>query len=392
MRSLFLSPRARDLVLAVAVTTGALAQLALIHAEISVLEYTWIISTTLPLALRHRWPVMTGLGIQVAFVVGTPSSTVNQELLAQGVSVYLVATYVAALGAKTWLGSCACGMASLVLLGIQGALDTHYGTLGAVVANSIYVSLSWAVAAAVRTQVDCSQRSVTWAHSAVLASEEQARTAALHERARLARDLHDVLGHSISAMVLRARGGLHEHQVDPQRGLDALRDIETAGTRALADVRVLLELDLTHDQQQESGPAEIARTLRPRHPLPGLDELDELIEHTRRSGLAIEHVVLGVPTRVSDGVGLTVYRLVQESLTNVMRHSGAPQAQVVLTWADKYVTVSVVDHGPGNISMTGGGRGLIGITERVAMLGGELDSGPSPSGGFEVRARIPVSG
>lgn len=384
-----LNERTRDLALATALTAGALAQLALIHAAISVLEYSWIIATTLPLALRHRWPLLAGLGVQVAFVAGTPSSTVNQELLAQGVSVYLVATYVAALGAKTWWGSCACGMASLVLLGIQGVLDTQYGTTGAVLANSIYVSMSWAVAAAVRTQVDRSQRSVTWAQTTVLASEEQARTAALHERERLARELHDVLGHSISAMVLRARGGVHDHHVDPQRGLDALRDIEASGARALADVRTLLELDLTHDQHQEPEPRENLDS-HSRHPLPGLGDLDELIENTRRSGMAIEHGVHGVPRRVSDGLGLTVYRLVQEALTNTMRHSGSPEAQVMLTWADNYVTVSVADHGPANDSGTGGGRGLIGLGERVAVLGGELQSGPRPSGGFEVRARIPV--
>jgi len=381
--------RWRDGLLAVALAAGAAAQLALGPGRGMVAGYLWVALTTLPLALRHRAPVAVGLGVQLAFALGTPSVEVP-ELLAQGVSAFLVATYVAALGPRSWAGSAAVGGASLALVSLQGVLDTRYGTAGAVVANAVYVAMSWAVAAAVRLQVERSERSVRWAEDAVRTSQEHAQQAVLDERARLARELHDVLGHSISVMVLRARGGVHENAVDPAKGTEALRDIATVGSRALADVRVLLELD------QGAGPDAGDPDRLPvgsgqHHPLPGVDDIAELVASTRAAGLQVDLEVRGRPRPLSDGLGLTAYRVTQEALTNVLRHSRSPTALVVLTWGADELVVEVDDDGPGDPGPDSGGRGLIGMGDRIALVGGRLLAGARPDGGFRVRAHLPLA-
>jgi signal transduction histidine kinase len=280
-------------------------------------------------------------------------------------------------------------VASLGLLSLQGILDPRYDAPGAAVANVIYVAMTWAVAAAVRIQVERSQQSVAWAQTAVRTSEENARQAVLDERARLARELHDVLGHSISVMVLRARGGVHEHEVDTSKGAEALRDIEAVGCRALADVRILLELDNEAgpgDEQAASGSGPPQH-----HPLPGLDDITTLVAGARSAGLEVELQVRGEPRSLGDSLGLTAYRVTQESLTNVMRHSLSRVASVILTWTDSDLLVEVNDDGPADPAADSSRRGLIGMNDRVTLVGGSLVSGNRPDGGFTVSARIPLS-
>lgn len=387
MRSLALERHWRDALLAVVLAVGAAGQLAASSSRESVAGYIWIAATTLPLALRQRAPVAVGLGIQLAFALGTPYVDAP-DLLAQGMSAFLVATYVAALGARDWTGACACGMGSLALLSLQGVLDSQYEPLGAVIANCIYIAMTWAVAAAVRVQVERSRRSVAWAENAVRTSEENARRAVLDERARLARELHDVLGHSISVMVLRARGGVHELRVDPEKGLDALRDVEAVGSRALADVRLLLELDHGASDGADGYDHGLDEP-RERQPLPGIGDITALLESTRSVGLEVEIRVHGEPRPVSAILGLTAYRVTQESLTNVMRHSLARVAMVGLTWTDHHLLVEVSDDGP-SAPHPGSGRGLIGMSDRMVLVGGALQSGSRPDGGFTVSARLPV--
>lgn len=379
----------RDALLAAGLAAGAVAQLAAGSNSDDVLAYLWVASTTLPLAFRSRAPVACGLGIQLAFALGTPFFG-GMELLAQGISAFLVATYVAALGAPTWKTSAASGVASCALLTVQGALDSRFEAAGAIVANCIYVAMSWAVASAVRVHVERSARSQAVAEVALRDADENARQAVLEERARLARELHDVLGHSVSVIVLRARGGVHEHRVDPQRGLDALRDIERLGTRAMADVRVLLELDEGGEDRgfRPEAAGEPIEDHRPRAPLPGTADILALVERTRTTGLHVTLHEHGERRRLSDSRELAAYRVAQEGLTNVLRHSRSTSASVVLAWGHDELTVEVVDEGPGRPA-TPGGRGLIGMRERVALAGGALTAGPRADGGFCVRARIP---
>ncbi len=369
-----------DALLGTALAAGAVAQFAANSSGDVVPVYAWVLATTVPLVWRRRAPVVIGLSIQLVFALGTPFYQ-GPQLLAQGISAFLVATYVAALGPRTWLGSAVAGVASVTILCVQGSLDTRYGTAGAVIANCVYVAMSWAVAAAVRLQVDRSDSSATLAEDALRASDERARQAVDTERARLARELHDVLGHSISVMVLRARGGVHEHRLNPELGLEALRDVEAVGTRALADVRLLLELDSDEDPSNQPD----------RSPQPGVRDITDLVERTRRGGLDVRLQTHGTMQAVSASLGLTAYRVTQESLTNVMRHSAARSALVVVTWGPAELVVDIDDDGPASPTPSGG-HGLLGMRERVALLGGTLDAGGRPDGGFTVSARLPIMG
>lgn len=373
-------PAARDALL----LTGLLGCVAIQVALDPVPPETigWALLTLAPLAARSWSPMAAGLGCQLLFLLGTPvvvpEAGAEVDVLAQGVAAFLVATYVAARGPRTWQGSALVGLASAALVAAQGLLDPRYGAPGAALANVVYVALAWGVAAVVRTQVERSERSVA----------ERSERAVAAERERLARELHDVLGHSITVMVLRARGGVHEHRVDPDLGLAALREVEEVGTRALADVRLLLELD-----QAGAAPAPGAAPEGPGlRPQPGLDDIAGLVRRTGSTGLEVVLRSDGEPVRLSAGLALTAYRVVQEGLTNVMRHSAARRVEVALLWADDVLVVQVADEGPARPHpATTAGHGMVGMSERVALVGGTLRAGERPGGGFEVLARLPLA-
>lgn len=380
MRGWLSRPAARDALL-LAGLLGCVALQAAVD-PLPPVSVAWVLLTLAPLAARSWSPVAAGLGCQVVFLLGTPvvvpTAGEGVDVLAQGVAAFLVATYAAARGPRTWRGSVLVGLASAALVAVQGLLDPRYGAPGAALANVVYVALAWAVAAVVRTQAERSERSAA----------DRSERAVAAERERLARELHDVLGHSITVMVLRARGGVHEHRVDPDLGLAALREVEEVGTRALADVRLLLELD------QVAAPA--AHGTSPEEPglrpQPGLDDIVGLVRRTRSIGLEVVLRRDGVPARLSAGLALTAYRVVQEGLTNVMRHSAARCAEVALVWADDALVVQVADDGPARPHPGAtGGHGMVGMAERVALVGGTLSAGERPDGGFEVLARLPLA-
>jgi signal transduction histidine kinase len=213
--------------------------------------------------------------------------------------------------------------------------------------------------------------------------EERARRAVRAERDRIAREMHDVVAHSLSVIVSQAQGGAYLAKDQPAgRVLDTIAD---TGREALADMRGLLGVLRADPDQAGVGtdPGE--------PPQPGLSDLRELVARVRASGLPVELTEEGTPDRSSAAAELAVYRLVQESLTNVLKHAGPDAtARVRLTWAENELAVSVTDDGYGLTPGTGGGQGLAGMRERVAVLGGSASAGPAPGGGFAVQARLPL--
>ena len=205
-----------------------------------------------------------------------------------------------------------------------------------------------------------------------------ARDAVALERARIARELHDVVAHSLSVMVVQAGAARAILRRDPDGAESALRSIEGAGRTGLAEMRRLLSAD-----------GEAAPALAPQ---PGLDQLGELLARMRATGLDVELVVEGDARAVDASIDLSAYRIVQEGLTNTMRHAGeGAHARVLLRYDDDAIEVEVTDDGRGPSPGTdGSGRGLLGMRERVAFLGGEIRTVARPGGGFVVHARIPV--
>jgi signal transduction histidine kinase len=210
--------------------------------------------------------------------------------------------------------------------------------------------------------------------------EERARAAVAEERARIARELHDVVGHSVSVMTVQASGVRRLLRPDQEREREALLIVEQTGREALAEMRRLVGVL----RRPEEAPA-LA-------PQPSLRHVEKLVDHVRESGLDVDLRVEGEPGTLPASVDLAGYRLVQEGLTNTVKHAKAHKAEVLVRYRGDEVEVVVSDDGNGVGGGDGGGHGLVGLRERIAVVGGELEAGPRDGGGFEVRARLPMNG
>ena len=211
--------------------------------------------------------------------------------------------------------------------------------------------------------------------------ELHARTAAWGERARIARELHDVIAHGVSVMVIQTGGARLVMASDPDRAEASLRSVERAGREALAEMRRLLGV---LDGEQD------ARALVPQ---PGLADIEDLMLRARASGLRTDLRVVGQPALVSPALDLCAYRIVQEALTNAIKHAGPSRAEVCLRWGQNALQLEISDDGRGAGAVNGasGGHGIAGMRERAAVHGGSIDAGTGPGGGFVVRAHLPLA-
>ena len=206
----------------------------------------------------------------------------------------------------------------------------------------------------------------------------KAREAVVEERARIARELHDVVAHAISVMLLQARGGRRMLSEDPEDTRRALDAIEHAGEQALADMRRLLGMLREVDGQPALAP------------MPGLARIDQLVAQLTATGLPVDVTVEGEPFALPPGIDASAYRIVQEALTNALKHAGPAHAHVILRYSRNDLELEILDDGNGTGTVGGSGYGLAGLRERVAVYGGELESGSRPEGGYALRARLPL--
>jgi signal transduction histidine kinase len=211
-----------------------------------------------------------------------------------------------------------------------------------------------------------------------LEREEKAQIAVAEERTRIAREMHDVVAHSVSVMVVQSQAAQRLLQGEQRPARQALGSIETTGRQALTEMRRLLGTLRRTD-------AEL--TLAPQ---PSLRRLEDLIEHVREAGLPVELHVQGKAASLPPGVDLSAYRIVQEALTNTLKHAGASHAKVVVHYRDDELVLEITDDGAGNGNGGGSGQGMIGMRERVALYGGILESGKKVGGGYVVEARLPL--
>ncbi|MFB7517495.1 sensor histidine kinase [Streptomyces sp. NPDC056144] len=218
--------------------------------------------------------------------------------------------------------------------------------------------------------------------------EAQAKVAVAAERARIARELHDVVAHNVSVMVVQADGAAYVMDSSPETAKQALETISTTGRQALAEMRRLLGI-LRTGEHQEAGEYV---------PQPDVQQIEDLVEQVRAAGLAVDFAIEGSPRPLPSGVELTAYRIVQEALTNTRKHGGPDAgASVRLVYFDDGLGLLVEDDGRGapqemyeDGGADGRGHGLIGMRERVGMVGGTLDAGPRPGGGFRISALLPL--
>ncbi|MFK0046731.1 sensor histidine kinase [Streptomyces sp. NPDC090741] len=218
--------------------------------------------------------------------------------------------------------------------------------------------------------------------------EAQAKVAVAAERARIARELHDVVAHNVSVMVVQADGAAYVMDVAPEQAKEALQTISGTGRQALAEMRRLLGVLRTGEPQESEDYV----------PQPDVEQIEVLVEQVRAAGLTVDFEVEGAPRRLPTGVELTAYRIVQEALTNTRKHGGPDaRASVRLVYFDDGLGLLVEDDGRGAAhelyedgGADGAGHGLIGMRERIGMVGGTLDAGPRPGGGFRISALLPL--
>lgn len=220
---------------------------------------------------------------------------------------------------------------------------------------------------------------------------EELRRAVELERARIARELHDVVTHNVSMMVIQAGAARRMLEMDLDESREALLAVEAGGRAAMAELRHVMGL-LTMDTDSADPDGEDLAGRADLAPQPGLDRLDALVARVRDTGVPVELSVVGQPRPVPSGVELAAYRVVQEALTNMVKHAVGATATVAVEYGADQLRVEVTDTGgrPGPAATSGNGRGLIGLRERLAVYGGTLQSGRRPSGGYRVRALIPL--
>jgi signal transduction histidine kinase len=237
---------------------------------------------------------------------------------------------------------------------------------------------AWIAGYALRARSDQVEAAVVRAARAEHERESAARVAVAEERSRIARELHDVVAHAVSVMVLQVGAVRHKLPDAMEEDRDALRRVERAGRTALAEMRRLLAA-----MRPDGDEAELV-------PQPGLDGLNSLLAEVGRAGLPVELHLEGQPYPLPRGLDLSAYRIVQEGLTNVLKHAGASDADVIVRYRPDEVEIEVRDNGGGASTGDGLGHGLVGIRERVKIYGGEMSARAEPEGGFVLSTRLPV--
>jgi signal transduction histidine kinase len=363
--------------------------------------------TALPLAARRTYPITAWLAIAVAIVAIHP---VYLPPVALGTAVY--AAYSAIMYSRYRnLAVAVVGVVTVLVAGTLGnELPRFPGRLTAIFAIVPAAAAGFGFRVLRRRLADSTARLGRAADEAKAATE-RALTA---ERARIASELHDVVTHNVSVMIVQAGAARKIMSSSPADAEDALLAVEATGREAMTELRNLLGLlspagDGTDEGVRSPaetapggasaavaglGPGPVPAVLRPQ---PGLGELDSLIRRVSAADLPVRLAVGGVPRPLPPGADLAAYRVVQEGLTNVLRHAGAATASVAVDWGESLeITVGDDGHGGGTGGGTGGGaepgRGLLGLRERLALYGGELVAGPLPGGGWRVRAVLPLTG
>ncbi|MFF0161933.1 sensor histidine kinase [Streptomyces sp. NPDC005263] len=346
-----------------------------------------VLLLSLVTALRRRMPekmLLLALGIGVAQVV------LDVETLAADFALLVIVYTVAATGAR-WAsrlalaaGLCAAPVAQLRWPTDEGALSN----VAQMVFLMVPFALAWVLGDSIRTRRAYFAQLEERAARLEKEREAQSKVAVAAERARIARELHDVVAHNVSVMVVQADGAAYVLDAAPDQAKKALETISSTGRQALAEMRRLLGV-LRTGEHQEGGEYV---------PQPDVEQIEDLVEQCRDSGLPVDFKVEGTARPLPSGVELTAYRIVQEALTNTRKHGGPNAgASVRLVYFDDGLGLLVEDDGKGaphelyeEGGVDGRGHGLIGMRERIGMVGGTLDAGPRPGGGFRISALLPL--
>jgi signal transduction histidine kinase len=331
----------------------------------------------LPTFARRRWPFAPAAHWPLAAGI----SFVDWRLIPFAISIFVVGLAVAfLLGNLRNNVQAGLGLA----FAVGGSATVVYEIPGHSVAMLVFIPLEfaigWVAGFAVRERAEEAEAAEVRATLAERERDAAARIAVAEERARIARELHDIVAHAVSVMVLQVGAVRHKLPDALAEDRDALKGVERAGRTALTEMRGLLAA-----MRPDGDGIEFM-------PQPGLDGLGSLLEEINRAGLPVELHVDGEPVPLPRGVDLSAYRIVQEGLTNALKHARATNADVSVRYQPYELQLEIRDDGIGSATTDGLGHGLIGIRERVKIYGGEMTAGTANGGGFILSTRLPLSG
>lgn len=343
--------------------------------ELDVWAYLLAVLAIVPLVLRRRYPAAVlaanALAVSAYLAIGYPYGPIMFTIL---VAAYTVGSRLPLLSAARWVAAYWLVVFALTLVRHLGdSPDNAWNAIAFMTIGTLAAfAAPLAIGAALRTRRE-SERDVRAA---------MARRAVSEERLRMAQELHDSVGHGLAVIAMQAGVALHVLEKNPVKAREALMAIRDTSKESLDGLRAELQALRTPDD-----------TDAPRRPAPGLAEADVLLERIRAGGIEIDAEIDVRDDALPPDVAVAAYRIMQESLTNVLRHSGASRAQVRVRRDGAELTVDVVDDGSGGTTRPGadgGGTGIAGMRSRAEAFGGTLDAGPGVGGGFAVRARIPI--
>jgi signal transduction histidine kinase len=337
-----------------------------------------VLAFTTPFLARRRYPGGTLVAIAIAIALAT---FVDGRLVTHPFVSFLFALALCfRWGMRPARAQSVAGLALTVGVAALVTVNDPMGKVGDFVWDVITFTVAWIIGFAVGDKYREVDEAKERAALAEREREDRARRAVADERARIARELHDVVGHSVSVMTVQASAVRRLLEPDQEKVREALEVVEQTGREALAEMRRMVGV-LRHPEE--------APALAPQ---PSLEQIEKLVQQTREAGLPVELRVEGEPVQLPTGVDLTAYRLVQEGLTNAVKHARAGRAEVLVRYGAGHVELTVSDDGcgEGEGDGDGGGHGLVGIRERVTVYGGKLEAGSRPEGGFRLRARLPT--
>jgi len=341
------------------------------------LDVVLMIAIVAPLLARRRYPFWALAAVPIAVSISAP---LDPRLVPDNGITFAAGLSVTFLFAQ--LRSVRQALAGLVMVFGTEVVIVHFDPrshTGDIFFSNLVFAVVWVASFLLGRKFEEGEAARERAERLEREREDQARVAVAEERARIARELHDVVGHSVSVMTVQASGVRRLLRDDQEREREALLIVERTGREALAEMRRMVGVL----RRPEEAPA-LA-------PQPSLEHLDRLVEQTREAGLPVDLRVEGSAVELPAGVDLTAYRLVQEGLTNALKHASANRAEVLVNYGDGQIEVTVSDDGKGVGNGDGGGHGLVGMRERVSVYGGELDAGPQPGGGYRLRAKLPLT-
>ena len=352
--------------------------------DLDALAYLLLVGGAAALLFRRRWPLPV---LAVTLACGLVYAARNYPEGPSQLAVY-PALWTVALTLprrQAWLAAAVSAVtAAAIELFLYG--DTMFDGEPLYVAVTVLAAMWWGEAVRARRAYVAELRDR--AERAERTREEEARRRVDEERLRIARELHDVVSHTIGVISVQAGVAAHLLHRRPDKAADSLAAIRQASDEALGELHAMLGVLRERDGGRDGDRG------APLAPAPGLAELDALVAQAAGAGVEVAVAVEGAPRRLPPAVDLACYRVVQESLTNVVRHAGASRAEITVTHHDGEVVVEILDDGaaPSGDGAVGTGQGIPGMRERARALGGRLEAGPRPGGGFRVQASLPVGG